>query len=80
MRRFRRSESVPRKGPVSATMSIDAESARPRWVSVPPLSSVTQRREVEGEDGRGEDGVGEVVEGPGAGGEEGARVAGGHGG
>ena len=42
-RRLRRSERVPRNGPVSATMSIDAERARPRWVSVPPLSSVTQR-------------------------------------
>ena len=41
--RFSRSERVPRKGPVSATMSMEAESASPMWVSVPPLSSVTQR-------------------------------------
>ena len=42
-RRFRRSERVPRKGPVRATMSMEADRARPMWVSVPPLSSVTQR-------------------------------------
>ena len=43
MRRFRRSERVPRNGPVRATMSMEAERARPMWVSVPPLSSVTHR-------------------------------------
>ena len=50
-------------------MSMDAESASPMWVSDAAFVFGYPEGEVEGEDGGREDGVGEVVERPGAGGE-----------
>ena len=41
--RFNLSDRVPSIGPVSATSNMEPDNARVKWVSVPPMSSVTHR-------------------------------------